>query len=66
MCCVDRAKGVAVQITVKPLLSEEEKALSMLHRALPPKLWFYRWLWSKTPEGKEKDTLHTILRGPGR
>ncbi len=31
---------------------EDEKALSVLHRALPPKLWFYRRLWSKTRAGK--------------
>jgi hypothetical protein len=37
---------------------QEEKALSVLRRALPPKVWFYRWLWSKTPVGnREKGSI---------
>jgi len=35
-------------------LARDEKALSVLHRALPPKLWFYRRLWLKTAEGKKR------------
>ena len=58
----DRGKGVVVQVTSRPM-REDDKALSVLHRALPPKQWFYRWLCSKTLEGKGKDTM---LRGFGR
>ena len=49
----------AVQTTSKPMSEEqEEKALSVLRRALPPKVWFYRWLWSKTPVGnREKGSI---------
>ena len=54
-----------METTLKPI-SEDQKALSVLHRALPPKLWFYRWLWLKTPQGKDKGTILTILRGFGR